>query len=83
MRSGEAVEPAARRDARLRARQGREHFRGNKGGTNIHRSGPHHKEAYDKLARGAVIEDVSLGILAMLISPIVNYFVSEKLISIA
>lgn len=41
------------------------------------------KEAYDKLVHGVVIEDVSLGILVMLLSVLVNYFVSEKLIKTA
>jgi cation diffusion facilitator family transporter len=41
------------------------------------------KEAYDKLIHGVVIEDVSLGIGVMLLSVIVNYFVSDKLIKTA
>jgi cation diffusion facilitator family transporter len=41
------------------------------------------KEAYDKLIHGVVIEDVSLGIAVMLLSVVVNYFVSEKLLKTA
>jgi cation diffusion facilitator family transporter len=40
-------------------------------------------EAYNKLVHGVEIEDVSLGIGVMLLSVIVNYFVSEKLLRTA
>ncbi|MCD1294979.1 cation transporter [Methanocella sp. CWC-04] len=41
------------------------------------------KEAYGKLSHGVEMEDVSLGILVMLISMIVNIFVSQKLMKTA
>ena len=37
------------------------------------------KEAYDKLVYGIVLEDVSIGIVVMLISAIANFIISEKL----
>jgi len=40
-------------------------------------------EAYNKLIHGVVMEDVSLGILVMLVSVVANYYVSEKLIKTA
>lgn len=40
-------------------------------------------EAYNKLIHGVEIEDVSLGILVMLISVVANYYVSEKLLKTA
>jgi cation diffusion facilitator family transporter len=40
-------------------------------------------EAYNKLVHGVEIEDVSLGIIVMLISVVANYFVSEKLLKTA
>jgi cation diffusion facilitator family transporter len=40
-------------------------------------------EAYNKLIHGVVIEDVSLGIVVMLLSVVVNYYVSEKLLKTA
>jgi cation diffusion facilitator family transporter len=40
-------------------------------------------EAYNKLIHGVEIEDVSLGIVVMLLSVFVNYFVSEKLLKTA
>ncbi len=40
-------------------------------------------EAYNKILHGVEIEDVSLGILVMLLSVVVNYFVSEKLLKTA
>jgi cation diffusion facilitator family transporter len=41
------------------------------------------REAYQKLLHGVEIEDVSLGIAVMLLSVVVNYFVSEKLLKTA
>jgi|SRR5271157_1070556 len=40
-------------------------------------------EAYNKLVYGFILEDVSIGIVVMLISAIVNYFVSRKLLQTA
>lgn len=40
-------------------------------------------EAYQKLLHGVVLEDVSLGIVIMLVSVVANFFVSEKLIKTA
>ncbi len=41
------------------------------------------KQAYDKVVNGVILEDVSLGILVMLISTIVNFFISRKLFQTA
>ncbi len=41
------------------------------------------QQAYDKIVHGVILEDVNIGILVMLISTIVNFFVSKKLFQTA